>query len=372
MTRNDLRRPRSLRLQLAIGGCFIVLAILWISLQIKGTQTNKQYQFTNTDVARPIRIFRNKNGATSVLKTHRIILATVPRSGNGWIRGLLEASTRLTTGSVYREPDSVYDEYTEAFQTACGWLKMCDVARSPTSQDNNPMVVKTHFPFLQRNDQNSTSLSTVKDRVPYVIIGVRNPLDNFDAWQRYIQKKLPGNAPEKQSEYPHRTLREFVTAWATHHKYWFHVEVPVTVYRYEDLVESPINVLMRALKASGLWDLQNIRYVDLLKVSRINSLRSYQRKQVGTDIGAMDDIVNSYLKYEAADIKWVLDTYEEELDRYGYRQLYSWWLKARTAYDRKSLQNREYTSMTHVIEKEIPKCMREFYVNVSWSEPWQT
>ena len=40
---------------------------------------------------------------------------------------------------------------------------------------------------------------------------------------------------------------------AMHHRHWYGVDIPMTVYRYEDLVENPMFVLEKALKSSGLW-----------------------------------------------------------------------------------------------------------------------
>ena len=42
-------------------------------------------------------------------------------------------------------------------------------------------------------------------------------------------------------------------AGAMHHRHWYEVDIPMTVYRYEDLVENPMFVLEKALKSSGLW-----------------------------------------------------------------------------------------------------------------------
>lgn len=92
----------------------------------------------------------------------------------------------------------------------------------------------------------------------YVISPVRNPLGNFEAWQRYTTKR--GNLPHD----PHQTVRSFLDAWAAHHEYWANVGLPLTVYRYEDLIEDPVGVLVKTLRASGLWDHCGVRDIDLL------------------------------------------------------------------------------------------------------------
>jgi hypothetical protein len=104
-----------------------------------------------------------------------------------------------------------------------------------------------------------------------VISPVRNPLGNYEAWQRYTVKR--GN----QSHDPHKDVRDFVDAWAAHHTYWANTGLPLTVYRYEDLVDNPVGVLVKTLQASGLWDQCSIRDIDLLYVlvpSMISALLS--------------------------------------------------------------------------------------------------
>jgi hypothetical protein len=46
---------------------------------------------------------------------YRLVIATIPRSGNGWIRGLLEAAVGVATMSVFPEGDAVYDSVTESY-----------------------------------------------------------------------------------------------------------------------------------------------------------------------------------------------------------------------------------------------------------------
>ena len=43
------------------------------------------------------------NRSHSAGDVFRIVLATVPRTGNGWFRGLFESTTGLTSQSVFAE-----------------------------------------------------------------------------------------------------------------------------------------------------------------------------------------------------------------------------------------------------------------------------
>ena len=153
-------------------------------------------------------------------------------AGNGWIRGMLEASTRVATASVYPEQSASFVDAIDAYSAPCGWLADCGLVRSATA---NPVVIKTHYPFLasalgsnairpQPPTGGGAAAADVNGTVVYAISPVRNPLDNFDAWRRYFEKR--GN----QSRDPHRDVRDFVDAWADHHTYWAGAPVPVTVY----------------------------------------------------------------------------------------------------------------------------------------------
>ena len=47
--------------------------------------------------------------------TYRMVLATIPRSGNGWLRGLIEAAIGIATESVFPEGSAVYHNVTQAY-----------------------------------------------------------------------------------------------------------------------------------------------------------------------------------------------------------------------------------------------------------------
>lgn len=96
----------------------------------------------------------------------------------------------LHSNSIYAEIGTNYSNHTNSYYQKCGWLNDCSVVRHPSG--NDPILVKTHFPFLQA----SSSLHTTDDpkdsvitdppielnmSATYTILPVRNPLDNFEA-----------------------------------------------------------------------------------------------------------------------------------------------------------------------------------------------
>lgn len=97
-------------------------------------------------------------------------------------------------------------------------------------------------------------MSDVKGDIDYLILPVRNPLDNFDAWRRYLDRR----GPEFKSKQDHQTLAAFTEAWLQFHNFWFAQNIPITTYRYEDITDNPLLVLESALRSSGIWALRNL------------------------------------------------------------------------------------------------------------------
>jgi hypothetical protein len=77
--------------------------------------------------------------------------------------------------TVYIEQFTSWSERSQAYVPVCGLDKDCTIAQA--SRDDQPVVVKTHYPFfgpeLRRDECVSAVLTTV-----------RHPLDNFVAWAR--------------------------------------------------------------------------------------------------------------------------------------------------------------------------------------------
>eukprot|EP01147_Barroeca_monosierra_P004252 gene4252-6578_t len=266
----------------------------------------------------------SKNVPTTVNGVHRIILATVPRTGNGWLRGLLESATGVATESVFKEGvQSIFHERSpEAFGKTCGWLDNCALVRQSAGID--PVIIKTHFPF-------TSSLDNLGDRIAdgmadtgpasYIIAPVRNPLDNHDAWQRYQKER----APEIQT---YMDLASFMHAWVIHHEFWYGLNTPMIVYRYEDLLAQPIHLLRNVLQASGLWQYYLLSDVELARVGFEQRLQTHKSKRIGASTRQKNDLAHGYTRYSVEDIKWMLDNYRWILDRFGYTELYEIWLEA--------------------------------------------
>jgi len=150
--------------------------------------------------------------------SERVYLATFPRSGNHWMRYLIEDATHISTGTVYRDSDPPHlkDPFPwEAFSTDGGYRKDC---RDPRPFE--PFVVKTHYPALGKQPFDGR-------RYKAVIRIVRHPVDSFYSW--YVYKK--GN----EQTIPRDLLELMVRKWKRFQEYW-EVQPNVTTFRYEDMM----------------------------------------------------------------------------------------------------------------------------------------
>ncbi|EGD76525.1 hypothetical protein PTSG_07642 [Salpingoeca rosetta] len=235
---------------------------------------------TITSEGNPARVSRN--APRTVYGIHRLVLATVPRTGNGWMRGLLEGATGVATESVFKEGvQSVFRERSQAFGKGCGWLEDCNLVR--TSAGIDPVVVKV------------------------------------------IMYQLEKVAEEERV---YMDLPSFMQAWVMHHTFWHNLRVPMFVYRYEDLLANPIVILRTVLKSSGLWDYYRLSDVELARVANLPRLQTFKSKRFGASTKQKDDVAHAYHKYDAKDIEWILDNYRSILDLFGYTGMYEVWLQA--------------------------------------------
>ena len=151
------------------------------------------------------------------LSLKRIALASFPRSGNTWLRFMIEEATGMRSGSVYKDR----------------------IMR----RDNDGVVIKTHG----------------LDSVSYTsaIHLLRNPFDVIESFF-YWKKNVAGD--EKVCWDKH--AEEAIFAWKTHTEHWLQAKYPVFRVRYEDLhtdIANKLNLLL-------LWLGYNVSPEKLIKV----------------------------------------------------------------------------------------------------------
>lgn len=131
----------------------------------------------------------------------RTALASFPRSGNTWLRSLLEVSTNEQSGSIYQDP----------------------VLR----RSNDGIVIKTH------------ALDAF--RYTHALHLIRNPFDAIYSF--YLYK---GQVENKQVDWDAHVVST-AELWKQHTQYWEFCRIPVLRTRYEDLSADTHNELKRIL-----------------------------------------------------------------------------------------------------------------------------
>jgi hypothetical protein len=177
---------------------------------------------------------------------NRVYLATYPRSGNHWMRYLIEEATGIATSSVYCDPDP------EHLLSSFPWGGFCvdggyeGSRRYP--QENELVVVKTHFPV---------ALLSHFDRLPYkkAIRILRNPIDSFYSlylWEKEYEPFWVKDYEQTLPEFflPRSDLLKNIEMWRRFQEHWDYRTDVLTV-RYEDLCEEPEKHLELILKTIG-------------------------------------------------------------------------------------------------------------------------
>lgn len=172
---------------------------------------------------------------SAALWDQRIYLATYPRSGNHWMRYLIEEVTGVATGSVYPESDPQHLKKAFPFKAYCcdhGYEGHCVYPK-----EGEPFVVKTHFPARDKQPF---------DKLPCMaaLRIVRHPIASI--YSEYVYKHKP---PEKIV--PHSWVVKTVADWKRFQEYWNRQPNVVTLI-YEDLFDHPESALKQALSAVHL------------------------------------------------------------------------------------------------------------------------
>ncbi|SGY84734.1 BQ5605_C009g05717 [Microbotryum silenes-dioicae] len=160
-----------------------------------------------------------------------------PRSGNSFMRSLVERATGYQTSSVYCD-----EKLSQTFTGECD------------HQTN--FFVKTHFPALPKGAiQNNLDYFKTFDQT---FLLVRNPIDAMASWW---QLQHSGRTPEgylqhnaktaieggKFGEVHGKRMLDMAQRWADHSMYWLDVPILTHTMRYEDLKASPIPHMMGLL-----------------------------------------------------------------------------------------------------------------------------
>ena len=156
----------------------------------RGKRTSPTGKLLRNGLERSVYAFKLK-----VLRQQRTALASYPRSGNTWLRFLLESSTGLECGTIYRE-ESIMD------------------------RPDRGLAIKTHRPD-----------SFKYSRAVHL---VRHPLDVLDSYFRWKR-----DYARQTARYWERFARFRIAQWARHTEHWLGAPYPTFLLRYEDLLVDP-------------------------------------------------------------------------------------------------------------------------------------
>lgn len=164
----------------------------------------------------------------------RIYLATYPRSGNHWMRYLVEEITNIATSSVYRDADypvHLTMPFPWGYCPAHGYE---GIRRYPRKEDI--VIIKTQFPAAPATQFDE--LSSLK-----AIRIIRHPVDSFYSYYLFL-----GNSP--QSKISRENIDYFITTWRQFQEYWNQKPNVLTI-RYEDLYNFPEETLTKVIEFIG-------------------------------------------------------------------------------------------------------------------------
>lgn len=162
----------------------------------------------------------------------RIYLASYQRSGNHWVRYLVEEASHIATSAVYIDKDPPHMKKVFPWGGYCSENGLKGDCRYPTKDDI--VFIKTHFPDVE----------TEFDNLPHELIIriVRHPIDSF--YSRYV--KNPRGPLLKTV--PSERVKEMVKKWKAFQNYWNKRKDVLTI-RYEDILANPSVELKKICEA---------------------------------------------------------------------------------------------------------------------------
>jgi hypothetical protein len=206
----------------------------------------------------------------------RVYLATYPRSGNHWIRYLIEEATGIATGSVYRDHDGNQWHLKTPFPwggycTDHGYKGDC---RYPEKDDI--IVIKTHYPCYKSKFDLKKAIKTIRI--------VRHPIDCIYSWHVYRSKKDNGFISDE-------SLRRFVSLYKNFQNYWNNRKGIVT-YKYEDIMSDPEKMLTQILRRIGY----KVSHEDVVRAVRKNPPFGCELKHISCYSQEQLDLIRTELK----------------------------------------------------------------------------
>lgn len=214
----------------------------------------------------------------------RVYLVSYPRSGNHWLRHMIEDTTHIATSSVYRDRTEVTHLHKPfpwgGFCAPNGFRGDCQY---PT--ENDLVVIKTHYPFFSKR------AFDLQDEFKNIRI-VRNPVDSI--FSLHVLK----NKNKKVDSIDDKTLLKYIKLHKRFQDYW-NKRRPIT-YKYEDLLREPEIVLPNIIRKIGY----RFSDEDIKRAIELNPPQGYELKHLS--------------RYTPEQIKMIETELKEFLDQFDY------------------------------------------------------
>lgn len=175
----------------------------------------------------------------------KVYLASYFRSGNHWLRYLLEEATHVATSSYYCDGDPQH------FHLPSGWGGyFCKNGYEGTCRYPEPgefVFIKTHYPSFTPNpapDFLQPAVMTIRI--------VRNPIDSIYSWHLYSAQ---GNKVTPTQYIPRDKLVQQVEAWKRFQEFWDQKPNVLNLY-YEDILKDPKTKLKLIFEVIG-WKISD-------------------------------------------------------------------------------------------------------------------
>ncbi len=200
----------------------------------------------------------------------RTALASYPRSGNTWVRFLVEKAVGEQCGSIYK--DRIMPRGAEG------------------------IAIKTH--------------ALDSDKYDRAIHIVRNPLDVIESY--FFWKRDVAGKPVEWSE----NVRSVTAEWRAHTQHWLGAACPVHLVRYEDLKSRPADELGAIVRWLGYENAPE-QINAAVAAGKIENMRELNQ-ELGEKFFRRGEVGKSASSFKPDELTFIRQELREWIEKFGY------------------------------------------------------